>query len=222
MAMGRNSPPPAYAGRIMMPRSMKLSILDQSPIIAGHSAGTGHRGDPQARAPGRSHWAITATGSPSTTPSARSPIPARRSCSRGWARKPGASASAPAGVLLPYYSALKVAEVFRMLEALYPGRVDLGIGRAPGGDQRTARAVGGGRMPTAEDFPQQVWELVGYLDGTLPDDHPFKARAARSRAARPRPKSGCSAPPITAACSPRSWACALPSRISSTRTAATW
>jgi luciferase family oxidoreductase group 1 len=61
-----------------------------------------------------------------------------------------------------------------MLEALYPGRVDLGIGRAPGGDQRTARAVGGGRLPTAEDFPQQVWELIGYLDGTLPGDHPFK------------------------------------------------
>ncbi len=48
------------------------------------------------------------------------------------------------GVLLPYYSAFKVAEIFRMLEALHPGSVDLGIGRAPGGDQRTARAVGGG------------------------------------------------------------------------------
>src|SRR5882672_8943043 len=45
------------------------------------------------------------------------------------------------GVLLPYYSALKVAEVFRMLEALFPGRIDLGLGRAPGGDQRTALAM---------------------------------------------------------------------------------
>jgi len=78
------------------------------------------------------------------------------------------------GVLLPYYSAFKVAEVFRMLEALYPGRVDLGIGRAPGGDQRTAHAVGGGQFPSAEDFPQRVWELVGHLDGTMPDDHPHK------------------------------------------------
>jgi luciferase family oxidoreductase group 1 len=78
------------------------------------------------------------------------------------------------GVLLPYYSAFKVAEVFRMLEALYPGRVDLGIGRAPGGDQRTAHAVGGGQFPSADDFPQRVWELVGHLDGTLPDDHPHK------------------------------------------------
>lgn len=78
------------------------------------------------------------------------------------------------GVLLPYYSAFKVAEVFRMLEALYPGRVDLGLGRAPGGDQRTAHAVGGGQFPSADDFPQRVWELVGHLDGTLPDDHPHK------------------------------------------------
>jgi luciferase family oxidoreductase group 1 len=78
------------------------------------------------------------------------------------------------GVLLPYYSAFKVAEVFRMLEALYPGRVDLGIGRAPGGDQRTAHAVAGGHFPSAEDFPQKVWELVGHLDGTLPEDHPHR------------------------------------------------
>ncbi|MBI3374843.1 MAG: LLM class flavin-dependent oxidoreductase [Betaproteobacteria bacterium] len=78
------------------------------------------------------------------------------------------------GVLLPYYSAFKVAEVFRMLEALYPGRIDLGIGRAPGGDQRTAHAVGGGRYPDAEQFPQQVWELVAHLDGTLPEDHPHR------------------------------------------------
>jgi luciferase family oxidoreductase group 1 len=78
------------------------------------------------------------------------------------------------GVLLPYYSAFKTAETFRMLEALYPGRVDLGIGRAPGGDARTAQAVGGGRLPGARDFPEQVWELVGHLDGSLPDEHPFK------------------------------------------------
>jgi len=64
--------------------------------------------------------------------------------------------------------------VFRMLEALYPGRVDLGIGRAPGGDARTAHAVGGGQLPSAEDFPQRVWEVVGHLDGTLPADHPHK------------------------------------------------
>jgi luciferase family oxidoreductase group 1 len=78
------------------------------------------------------------------------------------------------GVLLPYYTPFKVAEVFRMLEALYPGRVDLGLGRAPGGDARTAHAVAGGQFPTADDFPQRVWELVGHLDGELPEDHPHR------------------------------------------------
>ena len=78
------------------------------------------------------------------------------------------------GVLLPYYSAFRTAESFRMLEALYPGRIDLGVGRAPGGDARTAQAVGGGKFPDSDRFPEQVWELVGHLEGTLPADHPFK------------------------------------------------
>src|SRR5688572_11167348 len=73
------------------------------------------------------------------------------------------------GVLLPYYSAFRVAESFRMLEALYPGRIDLGIGRAPGGDARTAQAVGGGRFPDAAHFPAQVWELLAHLERTLPE-----------------------------------------------------
>jgi luciferase family oxidoreductase group 1 len=77
------------------------------------------------------------------------------------------------GVLLPYYSPLKVAEVFRMLEALYPGRIDLGIGRAPGGDMRTAQAVAYGAGVSAEHFPAQVRDLAGFLDGTLPAGHPF-------------------------------------------------
>ena len=79
------------------------------------------------------------------------------------------------GVLLPYYSAFRVAEAFRMLEALYPGRIDLGIGRAPGGNLRTAQAVAGGAMPDARNFPEQVWQLREHFRGTLPDEHPFKA-----------------------------------------------
>jgi luciferase family oxidoreductase group 1 len=78
------------------------------------------------------------------------------------------------GVLLPYYSAFRVAESFRMLEALYPGRIDLGIGRAPGGDARTAQAVSGGGFPDAARFPEQVWQLTAHLDGKLPAGHPFE------------------------------------------------
>jgi luciferase family oxidoreductase group 1 len=152
---------------------MKLSVLDQSPIISGHSAAQAieetlklaRRADELGyhRYWLAEHHAIGALADP---------------CPEILLARLGAETRrirvGTGGVLLPYYSAFKVAEVFRMLEALYPGRVDLGIGRAPGGDQRTARAVGGGRIPTAEDFPEQVWELIGYLDGTLPEDHPFR------------------------------------------------
>jgi len=78
------------------------------------------------------------------------------------------------GVMLTHYSALKVAECFRMLEALFPGRIDLGIGRAPGSDARTARALrhGPGALPL-ERFPEQVGDLLGFLHDALPPDHPF-------------------------------------------------
>ncbi len=64
-----------------------------------------------------------------------------------------------AGIMLPHYSALKVAEQFRVLEALAPGRIDLGLGRAPGGDMRTARALNPNASHAAEDFPIQVRDL---------------------------------------------------------------
>src|SRR2546426_8656647 len=75
------------------------------------------------------------------------------------------------GVMLQHYSPLKVAESFRVLETLYPGRIDLGIGRAPGSDQLTARALGGPGMP--EFFPKQVEALVAFVHGELPPEHPF-------------------------------------------------
>ncbi|HEV8471743.1 MAG TPA: LLM class flavin-dependent oxidoreductase [Methylomirabilota bacterium] len=75
------------------------------------------------------------------------------------------------GVMLQHYSSLKVAEAFRMLETLHPGRIDLGIGRAPGSDQLTARALGGSGAP--EFFPQQVQDLLAWLHGEVPAEHPF-------------------------------------------------
>jgi luciferase family oxidoreductase group 1 len=67
-----------------------------------------------------------------------------------------------AGVMLPHYSALKVAEQFRVLEALAPGRIDLGVGRAPGGDMRTALALNPNAALAAEDFPAQVRDLQAW------------------------------------------------------------
>ena len=79
------------------------------------------------------------------------------------------------GVMLSHYSPLKVAEQFRMLEALFPGRIDLGIGRAPGSDGRTAAALahGPGRL-SIDYFPEQLGELYGFLNGDLPPGHPFR------------------------------------------------
>jgi luciferase family oxidoreductase group 1 len=72
------------------------------------------------------------------------------------------------GVLLTHYSPFKVAEQFRVLETLFPGRIDLGVGRAPGGDSRTIQALqyGRGALPI-ELFPQQVEELAGWLGNTF-------------------------------------------------------
>jgi len=152
---------------------MRLSILDQSPIISSLGA---PRAIEETLALARradalgyhrywlaEHHAIAALADP---------------CPEILLARLGAETKrlriGTGGVLLPYYSPFRTAESFRMLEALYPGRIDLGLGRAPGGDARTAQAVNGGRFPESDRFPEQVWELVGHLEGTLPADHPFK------------------------------------------------
>ena len=70
-----------------------------------------------------------------------------------------------AGVMLPHYAALKVAEQFRVLDALAPGRIDLGVGRAPGSDGRTARALNPNAAQAADNFPQQVVDLQAWTRG---------------------------------------------------------
>ena len=153
---------------------MRLSILDQSPVISGQDArraieatlALARRADELGyhRYWLAEHHAIAALADP---------------CPEVLVARLGAETRrlrvGTGGVLLPYYSAFRVAEAFRMLEALYPGRIYLGLGRAPGGDTRTARAVAGGGFPDAAQFPEQVWQLLGHLDGTLPDEHPFKS-----------------------------------------------
>lgn len=70
-----------------------------------------------------------------------------------------------AGVMLPHYASLKVAEQFRVLDALAPGRIDLGVGRAPGSDGRTARALNPNQAGAPDGFPQQVQELQAWTRG---------------------------------------------------------
>src|SRR6267142_4371159 len=81
-----------------------------------------------------------------------------------------------AGVMLPHYSALKVAEQFRVLDAIAPGRIDLGLGRAPGSDGRTAYALNPQADTAADQFPADVRDLVAWVTGAaLPEGHPFAA-----------------------------------------------
>lgn len=81
-----------------------------------------------------------------------------------------------AGVMLPHYSALKVAEQFRVLEGIAPGRIDLGVGRAPGSDRLTAYALNPDAGQAAERFPQQVQDLEAWVSGAaLAPGHPFGA-----------------------------------------------
>ncbi len=79
-----------------------------------------------------------------------------------------------AGVMLPHYAPLKVAEQFRVLEAIAPGRIDLGLGRAPGSDGRTAFALNPLANERPAQFPNDVRDLQAWLTGQpLPDGHPF-------------------------------------------------
>jgi luciferase family oxidoreductase group 1 len=79
------------------------------------------------------------------------------------------------GVMLPHYSPLKVAENFSILAGLFPGRIDLALGRAPGTDPLTTYALQRDRRQAApDDFPTQLAELLGLLEDRLPADHPFR------------------------------------------------
>ena len=89
------------------------------------------------------------------------------------------------GVMLPHYSPLKVAETFSLLSGLFPGRIDLALGRAAGTDPLTTFALQQDRRQAApDDFPAQLAELLAYLDDRLPADHPF-ARLAGTLPGRP-------------------------------------
>lgn len=92
-----------------------------------------------------------------------------------------------AGVMLPHYAALKVAEQFRVLDAIAPGRIDLGLGRAPGSDGRTAYALNPRADSAAENFPADVRDLMAWIAGEkLVEGHPFRdVRAQPSGPTKP-------------------------------------
>jgi luciferase family oxidoreductase group 1 len=89
------------------------------------------------------------------------------------------------GVMLPHYSPFKVAETFSVLAGLFPGRIDLGLGRAAGTDPMTTHALQRDRSRALpDDFPQQLTELLAYFDGTIPISNPL-ARLQKLLPGRP-------------------------------------
>ncbi|WP_216699347.1 MsnO8 family LLM class oxidoreductase [Actinotalea ferrariae] len=115
-----------------------------------------------------------------------------------------------AGIMLPNHAPFKVAETFRTLLGLYPGRIDLGLGRAPGTDPLTAHVLRRGQqVDVGADFPGQVAELLAFLgDGGFPDGHPYGELVSPHRSSTSGPRCSCSAPARTARASRRSTVCA--------------
>lgn len=144
--------------------TLALSVLDQSAAVAGRPEGDAIRDTldlaPFCEALGyRRFWVSEHHGLPSIVGSAPEVLLAAVAARTSRIRL------GSAGVMLPHYAALKVAEQFRVLQALAPGRVDLGVGRAPGSDPHTARALNPDAAHAAERFPEQLRDLLAWTRG---------------------------------------------------------
>lgn len=145
---------------------MKLSALDQSVSVAGRGQDHAIRDTLDLALHCEAHgyhrfWVSEHHGLPTIVGSAPEILMAAIAAHTSRIRV------GSAGVMLPHYSALKVAEQFRVLDALAPGRIDLGVGRAPGSDGRTARALNPNAASAADAFPQQVQELQAWTRGQV-------------------------------------------------------
>jgi luciferase family oxidoreductase group 1 len=151
-----------------------LSVLDLAPVADGEDAGAALAHSTELavlveRLGYRRLWVAEHHNMPGIASSAPAVLIAHLAAATSTIRV------GSGGVMLPNHAPLVVAEQFGMLEALHPGRVDLGIGRAPGTDPMTARALRRSEQPLgADEFPQQLGELFGYFGG-FPDDHPLRA-----------------------------------------------
>ncbi len=155
-----------------MPSGLRLSVLDQSPIRKGGTAATAVRETLELaqlcdRLGYTRYWLAEHHGSEALAGSTPEVLITRVAGLTSRMR------IGSGGVMLPHYSAYKVAENFRMIETLFPGRIDLGIGRAPGSDQRTMRILADGKpnWSSADNYPYQVRDLVSWLHDALPPKH---------------------------------------------------
>lgn len=154
--------------------SYRLSVLDQSPVAEGSDASAAIRNTLELARTCDAlgfdrYWIAEHHASPALAGAAPEALigPIAQATTR---IRVGSG-----GIMLPHYSPFKVAETFALLSALAPNRIDLGLGRAPGGDMRTSLALQrdrSRRMPH-DDFPNNLAELLGYYEGTIPEDHAF-------------------------------------------------
>jgi luciferase family oxidoreductase group 1 len=151
-----------------------LSVLDLAPVGEGHTPADALRASTDLvqhaeRLGYRRYWVAEHHNMPGIASSAPAVLLAHLASVTSTIRL------GSGGVMLPNHAPLVVAEQFGMLEALHPGRIDLGIGRAPGTDQLTAaalrRSLGGPREP---DLPSLLGELLGFFNGSFPADHPYR------------------------------------------------
>jgi luciferase family oxidoreductase group 1 len=161
-----------------------LSVLDQSPIAAGSSgsqalANTLDLARLADRLGYHRYWVAEHHGGPMLAgPSPEALIGPIASVT-------GRIRVGSGGVMLPHYSPFKVAETFSLLAGLFPGRIDLALGRAAGTDPLTTYALQRDRRQAApDDFSEQLAELLAYLDDRVPAEHPF-ARLAETLPGRP-------------------------------------
>ena len=161
-----------------MSQQLELSVVDQSPVRVGESAGQALR-DTIALAVEveklgyRTYWLAEHHRLPNFAGTSPEILIGQVAAHTNSIRV------GSGGIMLSHYSALKVAENFRMLGSLYPGRIDLGIGRAPGSDQITAAALSfPGQPKEIRHFPRQVVDLLGFLNNDLEDGHFFSSISA--------------------------------------------
>ena len=146
----------------MLPMTTPLSVLDLSPITQGSDAAQSFRNTlalarHAERLGFRRFWLAEHHGMPGIASAATAVLIGHVAGGTETIRV-GAG-----GIMLPNHSPLVIAEQFGTLEALYPGRIELGLGRAPGSDQQTARAMRRNLASDADGFPQDVLELADYL-----------------------------------------------------------
>ncbi|MBS0644774.1 MAG: LLM class flavin-dependent oxidoreductase [Proteobacteria bacterium] len=153
---------------------MQLSVLDQSTVVTGRSPDTSIRESirlaQHCEALGyHRYWCAEHHNSDSQAGTAPEILIAAIAATTHAIRV------GSAGIMLPHYAPLKVAEQFRVLDAIAPGRIDLGLGRAPGSDGRTAYALNPRADTAAEQFPASVRDLLAWIAGEpLMEGHPFR------------------------------------------------